>query len=389
MNKEVSISSNIVQSEIRNMSIECARVGGINLSQGFSDTDLHEVISRAAKDAIDRGNNHYTRYDGIPELREAIAKKLETDNRIMADPDKNIIVTSGSTAALFCVLFAMCKPKDEIIVFEPYYGYHLNTIFAMNLVPKYYRLDPPDWTIDVSQLERTVTSRTKALIVNTPTNPSGKVFSESEVRDLCKFAKKHSLYLITDEIYEYFLYDGAKHVSPGSIKGYSDTVVTISGYSKTFSITGWRIGYVVCPTKLSQTIGFVHDLMYVCAPAPLQVGVVAGIRSLGPDFYETLRLSYQRKRDLICGVLDEVGLTPIVPRGAYYVLADISSIAGSSSKERVMRLLKKTGIAAVPGEAFYHDGAGEELARFCFAKGDKVLEKAAKALKAQNLEGRF
>ena len=381
MKRVVSVAANIVQSEIRNMSIECEKVGGVNLSQGFSDTDLHPVIEKAAQNAIACGHNHYTRYDGILELREAICEKLARDNNMSADPEKNIIVTSGATAALFCVLFALCKPKDEVIVFEPYYGYHLNTLFALNLMPKYLRLDPPEWRIHLAKMEKLVTSRTKAVIINTPTNPSGKVFSKVELRQLCECAKKHGLYIITDEIYEYFLYDGSVHVSPGSFREYADHIISISGYSKTFSITGWRIGYLVCPAHLQQTIGFVHDLMYVCAPAPLQTGVVAGINRLKPDFYASLAQSYQRKRDLLCGALDDAGLKPIVPKGAYYVLADISSIEGLTSKQRAMRLLRETGIAAVPGQAFYHDKAGERLARFCFAKRDEVLEKAAKALK--------
>ncbi len=378
MRKTSNVAANIIQSEIRNMSIECAKVGGINLSQGFSDTDLHPVIRKAAQNAIAKGYNHYTRYDGIPELREAISEKLSRDNDISADPEKNIVVTSGSTAALFCVLFALCKPKDEVVVFEPYYGYHLNTLFALNLTPRYQRLDPPEWKIDLAKMEKIITSRTKAIIVNTPTNPSGKVFSKAELRQLCAFAKRHDLYIITDEIYEYFLYDGSVHVSPGSFREYANRVITISGYSKTFSITGWRIGYLVCPERLRQTIGFVHDLMYVCAPAPLQTGVVAGVNRLKPDFYAELSQSYQRKRDLLCSALDGTGLKPILPKGAYYVLADISAIEGPTSKQKAMQLLKQTGIAAVPGEAFYHDNAGRNLARFCFAKRDTVLLKAAR-----------
>lgn len=170
------ISANIIQSEIRNMSIECSKVDGINLSQGFSDTELQSMIGSAAKEAIEKGQNHYTRYDGIPELRYAIATKLASYNHIPADPEKNIVITSGSTAGLFCVLYAICNPKDEIIVFEPYYGYHINTIFAMNLVPKYLKLAPPKWAIDIAKLENLITKKTKAILFSTPTNPSGKVF---------------------------------------------------------------------------------------------------------------------------------------------------------------------------------------------------------------------
>jgi aminotransferase len=382
MSKVEGLSSQIIQSEIRNMSIECAKIGGINLSQGFSGTEIQIPISLGAKDAIDRGINHYTRYDGIQELREAISNKLKYYNNITADPEAEVLVTSGSTAALFCVLFALFKPQDEIILFEPYYGYHVNTIFAVSMIPKYLPLIPSSWSIDYERLESLITPKTKAIIVNTPTNPSGKVFSKEELLRLGRMAKKHNIYIITDEIYEYFLYDDAVHISPASIPEIRDTVITISGYSKTFSITGWRIGYIVCPKELSQTIGFVHDLIYVCAPAPLQMGVCEGIEKLNDGFYLDLKKMYQKKRDMMCEALEKSGLVPIIPKGAYYVLADVSKIPGVTSKEKMMNFLKKTKIAAVPGEAFYHNNTGNGIARFCFAKRDNVLSEAANILKS-------
>jgi len=373
-------SHKIIQSEIRNMSIECAKVGGINLSQGFSDTELDPIIATAAKEAIDRGINHYTRFDGITELRTAISEKLRYYNKINADPENEIIVTSGSTAALFCVFFALMKPQDEVILFEPYYGYHLNTIYAVNINPIFFRLPEPDWKIDFDALEKTITSKTKAIILNTPTNPSGKIFTREEILAIGRIAKKHGIYVITDEIYEYFLYDGAEHVSPGSIDEIKDNVITISGYSKTFSITGWRIGYIACSKNISQVIGYVHDLIYVCAPAPLQAGVAEGVKKLTDQFYHKLQTAYTKKRELLCNALNDSGLTPIVPKGAYYILADISKIDGNTSKEKTMNFLNKTRIAAVPGEAFYHDMHGNNIARFCFAKRDHVLEEAAAIL---------
>ena len=280
------------------------------------------------------------------------------------------------------MLYALCRPNDKVVLFEPYYGYHLNTIFAMRLEPRYVRLDPPTWTIDFDALDKQVTEDTKVIIVNTPTNPSGKVFSREEIAALCAYAKKRGIVVVTDEIYEYFLYDGAEHVSPASVPDEADNVITISGYSKTFSITGWRIGYVVAPESVAKTIGFVHDLLYVCAPAPLQAGVTAGIRHLDSKFYEGLKSSYAKKREILCGALETAGLHPYVPNGSYYTLADISRIPGATSKQKVMKLLSETGIAAVPGEAFYHDEAGNNMARFCFAKKDAILEAAAEKLKA-------
>jgi len=379
-----NLSEKIIQSEIRNMSIECAKVNGINLSQGFSDTEINDVLSKAAKEAIDSGNNHYTRFDGILELRNALSSKLFEYNKIKADPEENIIVTNGSTAALFCVLYALLKPGGEILLFEPFYGYHLNTILALNMSPVYFELPAPEWNIDFDKLEKSITKNTKAIILNTPTNPSGKVFSKNEIYEICRIAKEKKIYLITDEIYEYFLYDDEEHISPGSFTEFEDTVITIGGYSKTFSITGWRIGYIVCNKNIKEVIGFVHDLMYVCAPAPLQSGVSAGIKFLTDDFYLNLKTAYSKKREIICSALAQCGLNPIQPKGAYYVLADISNVKGSTSKEKAMYILNKTGVACVPGKAFYSTDKGEKLARFCFAKRDHILQEAVQRLSSLN-----
>ncbi|PIW69063.1 MAG: aminotransferase, partial [Ignavibacteriales bacterium CG12_big_fil_rev_8_21_14_0_65_30_8] len=240
--------------------------------------------------------------------------------------------------------------------------------------------DAPDWKLDISKLESHISSKTRAIIINTPTNPSGKVYSKDEIIQLGRIAKKHDIFLITDEIYEYFLYDDSEHISPGSISEFKDCVITISGYSKTFSITGWRIGYIVCNKDLAKDIGFVHDLMYVCAPAPLQIGVAEGIMKLDNSFYDNLKLTYKYKRDLICDALNNAGLNPIKPQGAYYVLADISRLEGVTSKEKTMNFLRMTKIAIVPGEAFYHDSAGDNIARVCFAKDDSILKSVADIL---------
>jgi aminotransferase len=217
-------------------------------------------------------------------------------------------------------------------------------------------------------------------MINTPANPSGKVYTKKELKQLADFAIKHDLFIFTDEIYEYFVYGDAKHISPGSLPEIWDRTITISGYSKTFSITGWRIGYCVCDEKWAKMIGYINDLVYVCGPAPLQIGVARGIEKLPDSFYKDLCAEYAAKREKICSSLKDAGLTPYVPQGAYYVLADVSSLPGKTSKEKAMYLLKKTGVASVPGEAFYHDDGGENLVRFCYAKKDAELDEACRRL---------
>ncbi len=370
----------IVQSEIRNMSVECDRVGGLNLSQGVCDTEVPLPVRRAAQAAIDEGVNSYTRYDGIPELRKALARKLRSQNGVEYDPEREIVASTGSTGAFYCACLALLNEGDEVILFEPYYGYHVNTLLAAGVVPTYVRMAPPSWTFDPADVEKVVTARTRGIMINTPGNPSGKVWSRAELEMVGAFATKHDLFIFTDEIYEYFLYDGRKHVSPASLPGLRERTITISGLSKTFSITGWRIGYAACDARWARMIGYMNDLVYVCPPAPLQMGVARGLEALEPAYYEKLCAEYRAKRDRICSALDQARLTPFVPQGAYYVLADLSRFPGETSKERAMHLLRTTGVASVPGSAFFHDGAGEHMARFCYAKTDDVLDEACRRL---------
>ena len=370
----------VLQSEIRNMSIECDRMGGINLSQGVCDTEIPASVRRAAQEAIESGVNTYTHYAGFSELREAIALKQKQFTGMDVNPETEIIVSSGSTGALYCACLSLLNPGDEVIIFEPYYGYHISTLVATGAVPVYVRMLPPDWSFLMDDLEKVVSSKTRGIIINSPANPSGKVFTKEELRELADFSARHDLFVFTDEIYEHFLYDGRKHIPPATLQGMKERTITISGLSKTFSITGWRIGYCICDAKWAQTIGYFSDLVYVCAPAPLQTGVAKGLTEIDASYYLNLSTEYLAKRDLICGGLAAVGLTPNIPQGAYYVLADISRLPGGNSKEKAMYLLSKTGVACVPGEAFYHDDSGENLARFCYAKENNVLEEACRRL---------
>lgn len=366
-------------SEIRVMTLECEKVKGVNLAQGVCDTEVPLEVQQGAKRAIESGINSYTRAEGLAPIRQAIAEKMHRFNGLQCDPETEVIVHSGSTGAFYTACMALLDPGDEVILFEPYYGYHLNTLIAAEVTPAFVTLRAPDWKFSAEDLERAVTPRTRGIMINSPANPSGKVFTREELEWIASFAQRHDLFVFTDEIYEYFIYEG-RHISPATLPGMRERTITISGYSKTFSITGWRVGYSVCDKKWAQAIAYFHDLVYVCAPAPLQIGVAEGICKLPESFYSEIARDYLRKRDLLCETLKEVGLTPSIPKGAYYVLADASTLPGRNSKEKAMALLHATGVATVAGSAFYHGSGGENLVRFCFAKNDSDLEEACRRL---------
>lgn len=368
------------KSELRAMSVECERVGGVNLSQGVCDLAVPAPVTRAAKAAIDAGDNSYSRHDGTGALRRAIADKYRRRAGLDVDPETNVVVSAGATGALYCACLALLEPGDEVILFEPYYSYHESTLIATEAKPVFVPTVAPDWQFSMADLERATTKRTRAIILNTPSNPSGKVWSLQEMEAVAEYCRKHDLFVFTDEIYEHFIYDGLSHVSFASLPGMWERTITISGLSKTFSITGWRIGYAVCPAKWAAAIGNFSDLVYVCAPTPLQMGAAAGVVELDDEYFEKLAGKYREKRELLCGALDAAGLTPCVPQGAYYVLADTSSLPGDDSKSRAMYLLETTGVAAVPGASFFSDAAGDAIARFCFAKENDVLEDACRRL---------
>jgi aminotransferase len=370
----------IQKAEIRTMTVECERVGGINLAQGVCDTGVPDCVIQGVHEAMALGLNSYTRHEGLAVLREAIAGKLARENAIRVDAETEVVVSAGATGALYCACLALLDPGDEVVLFEPYYGYHLNTLEASGAVPRYVALQPPDWTFGRASLEAAITARTRGIMICTPSNPCGKVFSGPELELIAVVAEAHDLFVFTDEIYEYILFDGAMHISPAAIPGLRERTITIGGYSKTYSITGWRIGYAACAARWAERIGYLNDLVYVCAPAPLQYGVAKGINGLGPDFYRGMQQDYAHKREMICSTLTRVGLTPWLPRGAYYVLADASRLPGSTSKAKAMHLLERTGVASVPGGAFYHDDQGEQMLRFCFAKRDEVLREACERL---------
>jgi aminotransferase len=368
------------KSELRAMSVQCERLGGVNLSQGVCDLALPAPVAKAARDAIDRGQNSYSRHDGTGALRMALADSYRRRGLFDLDPESQIVVSAGATGALYCACLALLEPGDEVILFEPYYSYHRSTLLATQARPVFVRTEPPDWSFSMAALEDAVTERTRAIIVNTPSNPSGKVWSREELELVAGFATRHDLFVFTDEIYEYFIYDDQEHICIGSLPGMWERTITISGLSKTFSITGWRIGYAICDARWAGAIGNFSDLVYVCAPTPLQHGAAAGLVELGADYFQMLASKYRAKRERLCSMLDAVGLTPFVPQGAYYVLADVSSIPGDTSREKAMYLLETVGVACVPGQEFFTGPEGHGMVRFCFAKEDEVIDDACRRL---------
>ncbi|HZY64068.1 MAG TPA: aminotransferase class I/II-fold pyridoxal phosphate-dependent enzyme, partial [Edaphobacter sp.] len=244
-----AISPLIIQSEIRSMSVECDRVGGINLAQGICDTEVPQSVVERAVEAIHKGHNIYTRLDGIAALRQAIATKLERHNGIHANPDSEVLVTSGATGAFYAACLALLNPGDEVILLEPCYGYHINTLLSLRVKPVIALLAAPDWQLDVDALRQAVTPRTRAIVINSPSNPSGKVFSDAEMQAIADLAIEYDLFVLSDEIYEYFLYDGTRHISIATLPGMAERTITISGLSKTFSITGWRVGYLTASSR--------------------------------------------------------------------------------------------------------------------------------------------
>lgn len=378
MNYKLSKRSQIIkgQSEIRAMTLACTECNGINLSQGVCDTETPLPVLAGAKEAIDRGDNNYTRLDGIDELRLAIAHKEKAYKNIDVDPNSEVVVSNGATGGLYNAVMTLLDPGDEVVVFEPYYGYHVHTFLTAGVSINYVSMKAPDWEFKIEDLEKTVTSKTKAIMVNTPSNPCGKVFSKEELEAIGEIAEKNDLYIFSDEIYEYFVYDGLNHISPASIGKLKERTIIIGGFSKTFSVTGWRIGYTIAPPEITKILGQFNDLVYICPPAPLQHGITVGLKTLGDDHYQKLRADHFELREIFCSTLDKVGMTPYVPKGAYYVLTDISGLPGNNCKDKVMRFLDKTGVAGVPGYSFYHDNSGDDLVRFCFAKEKHVIEDA-------------
>jgi len=376
--------SGIVQSDIRRMSRECERVGGINLGQGICDLPTIPELIEGAREAIESSRATYSKFEGIDLLRERIARKMANFNQVKVDPATQLVVTIGSTGGFASAALATLNPGDEVILFEPYYGYHLNTLKVLGVVPRFVPLLMPDLSIDFDQLRAAFGPKTRGIVVCTPSNPCGKVFTRDELEQIGALCTEFGAWAFTDEIYEYITYDGIQHVSMASIPSCRDVTITISGFSKTFSITGWRIGYVAAPESIATAIGLVNDLFYVCAPTPLQWAVARALE-IGDDYYRNLAADYQKKRDLLADALRVAGFDPLVPKGAYYMLAEFPASLGDD-RAAATALLDRAGVASVPGSAFYASDRGKRLLRFCFAKDFASLEEACGRIRVLSAE---
>jgi len=369
------------ESVIREMTRVCLKHQGVNLAQGFPDFPAPAEIKEAAVQAIRADFNQYAITWGTPALRQAIADKFAWYNGVSMDPEREITVCCGSTEAMISSLMAIVNPGEEVIVFEPFYeNYDPDTILC-DATPRFITLHEPDWHFDDQELTRAFNNKTKAIIINTPNNPTGKVFSRKELQLIADLCLEWGVVAVTDEIYEHILYDGAKHISIASLPGMREQTITINSISKTYSLTGWRVGWAIAPYHLTASIRKVHDFLTVGAPHPLQEAAAKALR-IDRSFYQTLADEYQERRNFLLGVLEDAGFRVWCPNGAYYIMTDVGHFGFPDDVAFAFYLVEKFGVATVPGSSFYsHPSSGATKIRFCFPKKMETLQRAAEKLR--------
>lgn len=368
------------ESVIRDMTRQAHLYGAINLSQGFPDFPAPEEIKLAATDAILRDINQYAITWGAKSFRDAIAEKFAWYPGLEIDPEREITVTCGSTEAMIAAMMAIVNPGDEVIVFEPFYENYGPDAILSGATPRYVTLRAPDWSFDPDELAATFNDKTKAIIINTPNNPTGKVFDREELEIIAGLCQKWDAIAITDEIYEHILYNGKAHIAMATVDGMRDRSITINGLSKTYSVTGWRVGYTIAPPVITQAIRKVHDFLTVGAAAPLQEAGAVALR-LPRSYYDRLQADYAVRRDRVLNVLKNVGFRCFDPDGAYYVMTDIGAFGYDDDVKFSYFLVKEIGVAVVPGSSFYHrPELGSSQVRFCFCKRDETLSAAEERL---------
>jgi aminotransferase len=363
------------ESVIREMTRLSAIHGGINLAQGFPNFPAPTQVKEAAKRAIDADINQYAITWGAKSLRDALARTYRELYAMEVDPETMLTVTCGSTEAMISTLLAICDPGDEVIVLEPFYENYGPDAAISGATPVFVPLRPPSFEFDPDELAKAFTSRTRAIIVNSPNNPTGRVFTRAELETIARLCREHDVIAVTDEIYEHIRYEG-EHIPIATLDGMAERTVTISGASKTFSVTGWRVGWIIAPPELSAAIRKVHDFVTVGAPAPLQEAIAVAL-DLGRRYYERLSTEYRVRRDHLVRVLDAAGLSPNTPQGAYYVLCDIRPFGFDHDVAFANWLVSEVGVAGVPGSSFFsRRELGRDLIRFTFCKTPDVLDEA-------------
>jgi aspartate/methionine/tyrosine aminotransferase len=373
--------SNFTESVIREMTRLAIQHKAVNLAQGFPDFGAPDEIKRAAQDAIAADFNQYAITWGAKPFRDAIAAKVEKWYGLDYDPEREITVCCGATEGMIAALLAVTNPGDEVVIFEPYYENYGPDALLCDAQRKLVPLRPPDWTFDPDELRRAFSSKTKAIVLNSPNNPTGKVFTRSELEVIANLCQEFDALAITDEIYEHILYDGASHIPIATLPGMRERTVLVNSMSKTYSVTGWRVGFVLAAPDLTDSIRKVHDFLTVGAAAPLQqAGVVA--LNLPDSYYEKLKVEYQRRRDFLLQRLEQAGFRCYRPQGAYYIMTDVTGLGFADDVSFVRHLIKNVGVAAVPGSSFFSDStAGAALIRFCFCKKYETLEEAGSRLR--------
>lgn len=378
-------ASLFTESVIREMTREALKHGAVNLSQGFPDFPAPADIKKVAMEAIDKDINQYAITWGARDFREAIARKSKWYLGLDIDPETELTVTCGSTEGMIAAMMATVDPGEEVIVFEPFYENYAPDAILSDARPRYVPLRPPSWTFDRDELRNAFTSKTKAVIICNPNNPTGKVFLRDEMEFIAGLCKEFNALCFTDEIYEHILYprDGAEiqHISMAQLEGMRERTVIVNSMSKTYSVTGWRVGYCIAPPEITSAIRKVHDFLTVGAAAPLQAAGAYAL-SLPAEYYERLQADYQTRRDLLLPVLNGAGFKTFVPDGAYYVMTDISAFGFANDIEFTKHLIREVGVACVPGSSFYSvPERGSQQVRFCFCKKDETLLLAAERLK--------
>jgi len=370
------------ESVIREMTRVAREHDAVNLAQGFPDFPAPALLKEAAAAAIHADVNQYAITWGAPNLRHALARKYREHYGMHVDTETEITITCGGTEAMASVMLAVVDPGDEVIVMEPFYENYGPDAVLCEAKPVFVTLEAPEYRLERAMLEEAVSNKTRAIVINTPNNPTGRVFDPEEMQAIADICVEHDILAITDEIYEHIYYEG-DHVPLATFEGMRDRTITISGLSKTFSVTGWRIGTIIAPPQLSGAIRKVHDFLTVGAPAPLQEACAVGLNELGPDYYSEMVAGYRARGDVLVKGLQEAGFKCRHPQGAYYVLADFSDLSAEDSMTFGKRLTAEGGVAPVPGGSFFSDPSrGHSLARFVFCKQMDTLHEASERLKA-------